>query len=134
MPSKKPETTFIQRIHKHLPPDLHKEKLHNAYRGGMADVWYSGPGRDLWIEYKYIEKLPRSDEIVPNLTPLQRRWLNSRYDEGRHIAVILGTADGGVIYRDKAWITPKSHTELQALMVGHRDIAQWIRCFTGGLE
>lgn len=134
MPSQKPETTFIQRIHRQLPPDLHKEKLHNSYRGGMADVWYSGPGRDLWVEYKYIEKLPRSDEIVPNLTPLQRRWLNSRHDEGRHVAVILGTPDGGVIYRDKEWMIPRSREELEALMKGHREVARWIRHFTGGLE
>jgi hypothetical protein len=134
MPSQKPETVFIQRIHRHLPPTLHKEKLHNSYRGGMADVWYSGLVNDLWVEYKYVEKLPRSEEIVPNLTPLQRRWLNSRHDEGRNIAVILGTPDGGVIYRDKDWMRPYSQTELQARLRGHRDVARWINSFTGGTE
>lgn len=105
--------------------------MHNPYRGGTADVWYSGPDGDLWIEYKYVEKLPRSEAIRPDLTPLQKRWLNARHDEGRTVAVILGTPDGGVIYQDKDWSIPQSTEQLEARMVTLRELAKWITSKTG---
>jgi hypothetical protein len=55
--SSKPETTFIQSIHRHLPKEVYREKMANPYRGGTPDVWYSGYKSDLWVEYKFIPKL-----------------------------------------------------------------------------
>lgn len=125
MAATKPENTFIAGVHRHLP-QTYFEKMNNPWRSGTADVWYSGDRGDLWIEYKFIEKLPRSEEIIPNLTPRQRQWLNNRHDEGRNIAVVLGTHDGGVIYRDKEWSRPFSDTALSELLVPKREIARWI--------
>ena len=61
-----PETRFIASVHRHLPVDLHHEKMHNAYRGGTADCWYSGQKDDLWVEYKFITvpKLEESDQVT----------------------------------------------------------------------
>ena len=123
--STKPENRFIGSVHRYLPK-TYAEKMNNPWRAGTADVWYSGDRGDLWVEYKFIERLPRSLEILPDLTPRQRRWLNARYDEGRNVAVVLGTPTGGVIYRDKEWTRPQDQVTLQGLLVPKDEIARWI--------
>ena len=100
--------------------------MNNPWRAGTADVWYSGDRGDLWIEYKFIERVPRSAEILPDLTPRQKRWLNNRFDEGRNVAVVLGTPTGGVIYRNKEWMRPLDHVTLAGLIVPRDEIARWI--------
>lgn len=126
----KPETTFIRSINRRIP-EVHAEKTNNPFRSGMADVWYSGNKGDLWVEYKFIPHVPKSASIKPNLSARQSRWLNNRYDEGRNIAVIVGTPDGGVIYLDKDWQQSINHDEFKARMIDRADIARWISCQVG---
>ena len=125
MSTTKPENRFIESVHRHLPR-TYAEKMNNPWRAGTADVWYSGDRGDLWIEYKFIERIPRSTEILPDLTPRQKRWLNNRFDEGRNVAVVLGTPTGGVIYRNKEWMRPLDHVTLAGLIVPRDEIARWI--------
>lgn len=106
--STKPETTFYESLHKRIKkhePKIHIEKMYNPYRGGTWDVWYSGNGGDLWIEYKWLTKIPtRPDTLVsPGLSPLQLAWGSGRYAEGRNLAVIVGCPEGGVVYQDVGW-------------------------------
>ena len=125
MSTTKPENRFIASVHRYLPR-TYAEKMNNPWRAGTADVWYSGDRGDLWIEYKFIERIPRSAEILPDLTPRQKRWLNNRFDEGRNVAVVLGTPTGGVIYRNKKWMRPLDHVTLSGLIVPRDEIARWI--------
>ena len=116
--STKPENTFIGSVHKKFGGKKpYIEKMYNPLRSGTPDVYYSGDAGDLWVEYKFIPRIPRSAEILPDLTPRQRRWLNDRFAEGRNVAVVLGTSDGGVIYRNQEWNHPLSSTELAARVV-----------------
>ena len=108
--------------------------MNNPWRAGTADVWYSGNRGDLWVEYKFIERIPRSAKILPDLTPRQRRWLNTRFDEGRNVAVVLGTPTGGVIYRNKEWLIPMSHIALAARVVPKDEVARWIYSQVGGSD
>lgn len=123
--STKPENRFIAGVHRHLP-HTYAEKMSNPWRSGTPDVWYSGDRGELWVEYKFIERIPRTEEILPDLTPLQSRWLNNRFDEGRNVAVVLGTPTGGVIYRNKQWLVPLGHGALAQLLVPKDEIARWI--------
>lgn len=125
MAATKPENAFIRSIHR-LIPDVYGEKMSNPWRSGTADVWYSGLLGDLWVEYKYEAKLPRSHANRPGVTPLQELWLNQRYDEGRNVAVVLGLPNGGVIFRDKEWMEPLTAEQLAAKVVSKAAIAQWI--------
>ena len=125
MSTTKPENSFIRGVNKYLPK-TYAEKMNNPWRAGTADVWYSGSYGDLWVEFKFIERVPRSKEILPDLTPRQRRWLNNRFDEGRNVAVVLGTPKGGVIYRNKEWNRPLDHETLSGLIVPRDEIARWI--------
>lgn len=98
----KPENQFITSIHKHLcpPSQLYRMKNHNAYVGGIPDVWYSGPKSDLWIEYKFIKSRNPRNQVVPDLSKLQLRWITGRNRDGRSVWVVIGNPDGGVILTD----------------------------------
>jgi hypothetical protein len=114
MPSK-PETSFYGRVNKRLPVDVHVEKMHNFYRGGTPDIWYSGPSGDLWAEYKWIPKLPvkQTTPIKADLTGLQLLWLYDAWTKGRNVCVIVGSPQGCAILRDGAWRSDISHAEFK---------------------
>lgn len=124
--SSKPETTFISSIHKHIPREIHREKMSNPYRGGTADVWYSGT-KDLWIEYKF-EVLPkRSTTLIPiDTSALQNEWLEGRYAEGRDVFVIVGCREGGVIFMDRSWLSPITKEKFMNQLMSRSRIADWI--------
>lgn len=94
----KPESNFIARVHRHLDHAVYREKMHNAYRGGTPDVWYSGNKADMWAEYKFVE-IPKGDDIPirVSLTELQRHWITERQKQGRNVKVIVGCKEGGVV-------------------------------------
>lgn len=131
MASQKPENSFISAVHKRFIVKPHYEKMNNPFRAGGADMWYTGEVGDLWVEYKYIKRIPITADTIPDCSPLQLRWLANRHDEGRNVAVILGTPLGGVIYRDRAWLIPLSPVELHAKMKTKDQLAEWISNHTG---
>lgn len=105
MASQKPESRFTAAVNRLLPAKLHHEKMHNIFRGGTADFWYSGHGnksKDLWVEYKWLPKKPKIN-FKADLSALQLKWLRERYEEGRNVAVIVGCPDGVAILRDLEW-------------------------------
>lgn len=94
----KPETTFTLSVHRHLPPKglLHREKMNNPYHSGTADVWYSGPVKDLWIEYKFVQLPARAaTRVAVDCSELQFEWLRGRHRDGRSVWVIVGCKAGG---------------------------------------
>ena len=107
--SRKPESVLIGAVHREFKGDAgapHYEKMHNPYRGGTADVWYSGMRGDLWVEFKWIPKLfDNVDVVVPDLSKLQLDWLISRKLEGRNVGVAVGYPSG-LLYSDEIteWI------------------------------
>jgi hypothetical protein len=121
----KPETTYIEGVHKHLTQSYY-EKMNNAFRSGTPDVWYSGHLGELWIEYKFIERIPKNAEILPEVTSMQAKWLANRLAEGRNVAVVVGSPEGGVIYRRANWLIPLSPAEFRKQMVGKEAVATWI--------
>ena len=120
----KPETTYTRGVHKHL--QSYYEKTNNPFRSGTADVWYSGALGDLWIEYKFIERIPKNSEILPEVTQRQAQWLSNRYIEGRNIAVVLGSPEGGVVYHGTGWLDPITPAEFRKRMISKEAVAQWI--------
>lgn len=127
MTARKPESTFSSSINKRLPIGLHYEKMNNPYRGGTADFWYSGNKADLWVEYKWIPKVPKKEYslisgINPSLSKLQQQWLSNRYNEGRHVVVILGTPDGAIILDSLTWMNTIDFSKL----IDRESVAKWI--------
>jgi hypothetical protein len=102
--SAKPETTFTNSVNKHLPSTVYHMKNNNPYLGGVPDVWYSGAGADLWVEYKFITMPKRVDTVIKiDLSKLQQEWLKGRHAEGRFVGVIVGHKDGGVWLPNEDW-------------------------------
>ena len=129
--SAKPENTFIQSVHRHLPRAVYHEKMANPYRGGTPDVWYSGSRRDLWVEYKYVPAIPR-ENVLPACSPLQLQWLRREYDKGRAVRVIVGCPTGGVLFADGEWEAPLPSEDFQARVLPRPGLAAWISEFTQG--
>lgn len=103
-----PENRFIASIHRVLPKSIYREKMHNPYRGGTPDVWYSGE-RDAWIEYKWINAVPKKGVVIPALSELQKKWLEDRFAEGRSVFVVVGCPLGAIIFRNPAeWETGRT--------------------------
>jgi hypothetical protein len=129
--ARKPETQFIQSIHKNFKENSpHHEKMNNPYRSGTADVWYSGSRADLWVEYKFLPRIPVSTRIYPDVTPQQELWLRRRHAEGRAVYVVVGCSDGGVVYSVPGLIhlTPD---EFKSRILTRGQIARWIQEFVG---
>jgi hypothetical protein len=134
MAARKPENTFRASVHKYLPPTLHHEKMCNPYSSGTADDWYSGTRGDLWVEYKFLPKIPVTASVwlvnpnvkKPMLSVNQRDWLNERYAEGRTVAVVVGCREGGVIMRDQEWMWEYTPQMFRDRLVPRQAIAQWI--------
>lgn len=126
--TRKAENQYISSVHRHLPSEneLHREKMHNPYRSGTADWWYSGDILDLWVEYKYLLKLPARDTtiVVPALSALQVDWCTKRFNQGRHVRVVLGTRDGAVIfYAPAEWTAGLSAAECRQRMIDRKTFA-----------
>lgn len=128
---RKPENTFISGVHKYMPPDnaLHREKMNNPYRSGTADWWYSGNAADMWIEYKYSAELPVRDKtvVVPSLSPMQQVWTKRRYEEGRHVRVVLGSKAGAVVfYTPEEWLDGLEAGLCRSRLVSRQTLAELI--------
>lgn len=96
-----PENRFIKSVNTKLPKEIYKEKMHNPYRGGTADMWYSGK-HDAWVEYKWINAVPKKGVVIPDLSGLQKVWLRGRFEEGRTVYVVVGCPEGAIIFSDPA--------------------------------
>jgi hypothetical protein len=136
-----PENTFIASVNRHLPPkdEFHREKMANPYTSGTADYWYSSR-LDMWVEYKFLQLPKRDDTIVslvggkkPMLAVLQQEWLKRRHREGREVYVIVGCAEGGVIFKYPEWGIPHSANFYRTNMRTRKEIAQFILARIGPL-
>jgi len=108
--SRKPETVFIASVHKYVK--CYHMKNNNLYNAGIADCWYSGPLRDIWIEYKFVVLPKRGETIIkPELSALQLDWLTERAKDGRDVHVLIGSKIGGVWLQRYQWETGMTKLE-----------------------
>ncbi|RDE25179.1 hypothetical protein DV711_06375 [Motiliproteus coralliicola] len=93
------EHGFIRSIHRKLPTSVYAWKINDNYAGGVADAYYSGKAGDCWIEYKYLTKLPIRDssKVTFGTSTQQKLWLKARFDEGRDVALVVGSQNGCVV-------------------------------------
>ena len=124
----KPETTFSKGVLAHIPRDVYHMKNNNPYLSGVPDLWFSGNSADLWVEMKYLPRVPRRDSVVPTelLSKLQAQWLERRHREGRQVAVIIGCPDGGVVLPGITWQDEISAASFVARIQSRPALAQWI--------
>lgn len=101
-------------------------KTNNPYVAGVPDCYYSGPRGDLWIEYKYVAKLPVKVPVPVDLSKLQRHWLEGRHAEGRNVAVVVGSPEGAIVLRVQQLDMEVTANDFRKRMVARDQIAEWI--------
>lgn len=130
-----PENRYIQKINRLLRPlkqqhRFYYAKIQMAGNNGWPDCYYSGPGGDLWAEYKYISdrEFPKKSDtnITVKLSKNQQQWIAGRHQEGRNVCVIVGSPHGSVLLR---WPIPKtiSRADFIQYAVEDNQIAQYIK-------
>jgi 16S rRNA U1498 N3-methylase RsmE len=55
------------------------------------------------VEYKYVKKLPVRANVKIDLSAQQQDWLKGRHAEGRAVAVIVGSPEGGFVLEGAEW-------------------------------
>jgi len=96
------EHSFIRSIHTNISSELFVWKIADKYQGGVPDTYYSGPSGYMYIEYKYIQNIPKrsTTKIKVALTELQRSWLR-RAQSHNHLAyTVIGSPAGVYIITD----------------------------------
>jgi len=89
------EHGFVKAVHKHLSPDVYRWKINDRFTGGVPDAFYAGPASILFVEYKFIYKLP-NNSIKTGLSVLQQQWLHRISGYGVPCWVVIGTEEEGV--------------------------------------
>lgn len=66
-------------------------KIQAESQNGVVDNYYLGDFRDLWMEAKMIDTLPKRDStiIVPDCTTLQLKCLQTHYDFNCDTALVM---------------------------------------------
>ena len=119
------ESKYTAAVNKKLPKGIYAWKIQASFANGLPDTWYSGPSTDLWVEYKMVRTNKREIDCTKLLSPLQLRWLNTRYHEGRNVAVIVETPKGAIIFNGYLWNTPLK-METYCSFLSRQEVANWI--------
>lgn len=97
------ETSFWQSLRKMLVPRIYALKLNLRFIAGVPDCWLSGAHQDLWLELKYLQKIPPIVDPTKLLTVLQQDWIVCRHSEGRFVGVLIGSSAGHVYFPSLSW-------------------------------
>jgi hypothetical protein len=127
------EHSFIRAVHRNLPSELFRWKIHDTFAGGVPDAFYAGPASTLFVEYKYLKTLPKRDDtyLRTSLSPQQIHWLNTMHDYTQPVAVVIGAEQSAVVLLDKRWNTNISRSHFLKAAISFTEIANWIHnvCF-----
>lgn len=96
------EHSYIRSIHRLLPKNILIWKVNDTFASGVPDAFYAGPRGTLFIEYKYVKKLPvrSATKIKTCITPIQLLWLNRYQTFGHEAYVVVGCGCQSIIVDD----------------------------------
>lgn len=126
------EHSFVKSVNtalaKQYGDSVMRWKINDDYAGGVPDAWYRGHAGSLFIEYKYVKSLPKRDTTVikPNLSGLQKVWLQRAERLGQKTAVVVGSPDGHYIFEGLSWQDGVDKTSYLTKSKKTKDIASWI--------
>lgn len=131
-----PERRFIDKVHRKLDADIHKQSMTGvAGSNGTPDYYYEGPHNALWIEYKATDGyIPLDIDLVnkkPGLSALQRRWLNRALYNNVAVAVVFGSNNNNeaILLDSGEWEEELDRCRLTIFTP--EDIAEYIRGLVG---
>lgn len=124
------EHSFIRAVHGYLPSELFRWKIHDTYAGGVPDSFYVGPANALFVEYKYIKKLPAraTTKLHTTLSKQQIMWLEKMRSFNFPAWLIIGAEDRCVIVEDN-YRSPILKADFDIHAVKFKDAANSIADF-----
>lgn len=122
------EHGFIKSVHRYLPSDVFVWKIHDTFAGGVPDAFYAGPAGILFVEYKYVKKLPSKDTtaIRTSLSVQQALWLDRMVNSKQHAALVIGCEQLAVALVNGQWNVPLLKDDYVKRAVSRKEIAGWI--------
>jgi hypothetical protein len=137
------ESQFGAKIKKLLPKSIHWQSNTGALMSnGTPDKYLDGSKRDLWVELKQFDSMPRNKIVccapVPgvkkqprgHLTHLQRAWLGRRYTNGGNAIVVAALPNGRAVLQVEPMAWDNGTHAADAMTP--EEIAQWITRFCLG--
>ena len=132
MPSK-PESNFIDRIHRKLNKAVYKQAMGLTATNGTPDYYYEGITGHLWVEYKWYPEKPDFIDLCdtgkkPNLSKLQQHWLRRANNSGQPIAVVAGFPGGVIVLVEdefEAAMPMHDAEQLHHMVLTEQD---WVEC------
>ena len=99
------EKDFINKVHKSLPPNVYRWKINDGFHGGIPDTYYESSKNIVFIEYKFIPKLPVKprSKIKVNTSSLQKQWLQRAKNNNVPAFVTIGSP-GPIVITDEVTI------------------------------
>ena len=122
------EHGFIRAVHRKLPDNIYRWKIHDTYAGGVPDAFYAGPARCLFVEYKYLPTLPKrkTTTIKTSLSPNQKHWLDRMLSLDQFVAVVIGSPAASIILINGAWHSDITLYTFSKYATSANNIATWI--------
>jgi hypothetical protein len=109
-------------------------KINDTYAGGVPDCYYCDIGGQLFVEYKYVPKVPKLETtwLIPKLSGNQKLWLQNRHLQKVDVAVVLGTPEGAIVFTDLSWIQGIQVKKLNQNILSPKGIANIIQLHVSG--
>lgn len=130
------ESSFKLAVHRTFDdfvPDLYKQPTTGImYSNGTPDMYYDGLKRDLWAEYKFLKPSGRVPlEHVADLSPLQAKWCERRWNRGKNVVVIVGACVNnraiGIIHESPAqWNAVIERQQFMEFAISAHEIMEYI--------
>ena len=123
------EHGYVKSVHRHIPSHIYRWKINDNYAGGVPDAFYCDIGGMLFVEYKYIPKVPKrgTTYIVPSLSELQKLWLAGRENQNVAVIVVLGTPLGSIVFSsNRTWERGITRDELDLYALPAKEVARII--------
>jgi hypothetical protein len=122
------EHSFIRAIHKSLPAEVYRWKIHDTFTGGVPDTLYAGPSGILFIEYKWLKSLPKRESTPINLglSQLQINWLDKFHSYNQNVAVAVGYSGGVLLFTNKDWTKDINVANIQKYSLSRKDYINFI--------
>ena len=92
------EKDFIAKVHKHLPKYIYSWKINDPYHGGVPAAFYSGKYQHCFIEYKYLEVLPKKDNSFVKIKLSAQQKACLRLHAKNNINAYVVIASGDLVY------------------------------------
>lgn len=123
------EHSFVRSIHSKLPKSIYRWKINDSNQMGVADAFYSGPHGFVFVEYKYLPRLPTRNTTIINfgISPAQQLWLRGRHLDNIDIAVIVGSPQGVVVFEGLGWDKTLNRGEIEMLLNPMSYAVTWIQ-------